>query len=129
VDENTLLSVEGLIPTQRQKPHTIIVRRFTVGSLFKIVAIGCLISFFGFSLLAGFFAFFGAHTVRWNSHPVTGASGLMGSICIGAVLGIGFTIIGWIGFVISFWLFSKVGTLKLHYVTDNEATVAAQPRG
>jgi|GEM_PF-420436 hypothetical protein len=102
------------------KPQVITIRRFTVASLFKIVAIGCIISLFGFSLLVGILSLFGAHTVHWNRESVTGMAGLTMSVFLGGILALAFTIIGWIGFAISFWLFSRFSSLKLHYIADKE---------
>jgi hypothetical protein len=120
-DQNTLVVAEVVpLTPDYPKQHTIIIRRFTVGSLLKIVAIGCIISLFGFSMLMGFFSLFGAHTVHWNRESLTGTAGLTMSVILGGILAIAFTIIGWIGFAISFWLFSKFSSLKLHYIADKK---------
>ncbi|MDB6024234.1 MAG: hypothetical protein JWM68_457 [Verrucomicrobiales bacterium] len=121
IDQSPLVVAEVATTSNSPKQHTIIIRRFTVGSLFKIVAIGCTISLFGFSLLMGLFALLGAHTVHWNRESLTGASGLMQAIFIGVVLSIAFTIIGWIGCAISFWIFSKFSSLKLDYIVDHKS--------
>src|SRR5262249_20608493 len=87
-------------------------------TLFKIIALGCAIFFMGFSLLMGVLAFFGAHTVHWNRESVTGLAGLMLSPFLGAMLALGFTLFGWIAFAVSFWIYSKFGSLRLDYVSD-----------
>jgi hypothetical protein len=120
VDQNGLVAVEVAPPPIYPKQHTIVIKRFTVGSLFKIVSIGCGISLFGFSLLMGIFALFGAHTVHSNRGSVTGAAGLMEAVFLGAILAGAFTIVGWIGFALSFWLFSKFSSLKLDYIADKK---------
>ena len=120
VDQNALVVAEIAPPPAYSKQRTIVIRRFTVGSLFKIVSIGCIISLFGFSLLMGFLALFGAHTIHWNRDTVTGVAGLIQSVFIGGILAIGFTIFSWIGFAVSFWLFSKFSSLKLDYIADKK---------
>lgn len=74
------------------------------------------------SLLMGFLSLLGAHTVYWNRESVTGAAGLMQSVWIGGILAVAFTILGWIGFTISFWLFSMFGSVRLHYIADEKAS-------
>ena len=120
VDQSALFVAEIPPPPVYPKRHTIIIRRFTVISLFKIVSIGCIISLFGFSLLMGLFALFGAHTVHWNRESVTGAAGLLQSVYLGGILAIAFTLLSWVGFAISFWLFSIFGSLKLEYIPDKK---------
>src|SRR4051794_40105076 len=82
-DQNSLIVAEVAPPPAYPKHHTIVIRRFTASSLFKIVSIGCIISLFGFSLLMGLFALLGAHTVHWNRVSMTGMAGLMQAILIG----------------------------------------------
>jgi hypothetical protein len=121
-DQSVLVVSEVAPNPDYPKQHTIIIRRFTVGSMFKIVAIGCIISLFGFSLLMGFFALFGAHTVHWNRQALTGTAGLIESVYLGAILAFAFTLLGWVGFVISFWLFSKFSSLKVNYIADQKTS-------
>lgn len=98
---------------------SIIIRRFTVVTLLKIIAIGCFISFICFSTLMGFFALFGAQTVQWNHQSVTGLAGLIASPFIGALAAAIFTFFGWLAFAFSFWLFSSLcGGLKIDYISD-----------
>jgi hypothetical protein len=101
---------------------SITIKRFTAGTLFKIVGIGCSISLIGFAVLMGVFALFGAHTVNWNRQPITGISGLVASPFIGFFLAALFTIFGWIGFALSFWLFSLFGSLRVDYISDDVAS-------
>jgi len=119
-DQSALVVFEAGPVTNYPEILTITIRRFTIGSLFKIVATGCLISIFGFCLLMGFFALLGAHTVHWNRDTVTGMSGLMLSVFLGAFMAVAFTILGWIGFALSFWVFSKFGSLTLEYVGNKK---------
>lgn len=115
-DQRALI-VSGVAPDSPRR-HSIVIRRFTVASLFKIVAIGCMTSFFSFSVLMGFLSLFGAHTVHWNRAPVTGVAGMIASVFLGCFLAVAFTIIGWIGFALGFWLFSRFSSLRLDYIAD-----------
>jgi hypothetical protein len=119
-DRVALVLPEVARQPEQPRQHTIVIRRFTAGSTFKLVAIGCIISLFGFCLLMGFFALFGAHTVHWNREYLTGTSGLIASVLFGGALVIAYMLIGWLGFTISFWIFSKFSTLKLHYIADKD---------
>ncbi len=101
---------------------SIIIKRFTAGSLFKIVAIGCSISLIGFAVLMGFFALFGGHTVHWNRDSLTGIAGLIASPFIGLFLAALFTMFGWLGFALSFWLFSLFGRLRVDYIADESSS-------
>src|SRR5438046_10735897 len=87
-DKSALVVAEVAALPEYPKQRTIIIRRFTVGSLFKIVSIGCIISLFGFSLLMGLFALLGSHTVHWNRESLTGMAGLIQSVFIGVILAI-----------------------------------------
>jgi hypothetical protein len=98
---------------------SITIKRFTALTLFKIVGIGCSISLIGFAVLMGLFAFFGAHTVNWNRQSITGISGLVASPFIGFFLATLLTIVAWIGFGLSFWLFSLFGSLRVDYISDD----------
>jgi len=98
---------------------SITIKRFTAGTLFKIVGIGCSISLLSFAVLMGVLALFGAHTVHWNRESITGISGLVASPFIGLFLAALFTIFGWVGFALSFWLFSLFGRLRVDYISDD----------
>lgn len=97
---------------------SITIKRFTAGSSFKIVAIGASISLVTFAILMGVFALFGAQTVHWNQKTITGVAGLLASPFIGLFLAAFFSFFGWLGFMFSFWLFSRFGSLTIEYVTD-----------
>ena len=53
----------------------ITVQRVSVGSLFKLLAIGTSLSHVPLPFLAGAFAFFGASTVHWNGQTLTSVAG------------------------------------------------------
>ena len=117
-DQNALVPSEPARPYHPTMAKSVTIRRFTVVTLFKIVALGCSIFFMGFSLLMGVLALLGAHTVHWNRQPVTGVSGLILSPLLGIVLTVSFTLFGWVGFALSFWIYSKFGRLQVDYISD-----------
>jgi hypothetical protein len=104
------------------KIESITIRRFTSFSLLKIVAIGFAISFFLFSVVIGILALIGLHTVYMDGGPVTGSAGLIEALLGGGIMAVAFTLIGWIGFMIGFGLFSRCGCLKLYYVPGDETS-------
>jgi hypothetical protein len=106
---------------------SITIKRFTVGSMFKIVAIGSSISLISFAVLMGVFALFGAQTVHWNRQAVTGITGLIASPFIGVFLAAFATFFSWLGFAFSFWLFSQFGSLRVEYVSDESPNTALEP--
>ena len=130
IDQTELTPLAPPTPSDpaASRHRTIIVRRFTVPSLFKIAVIGCFTSIFGFFVLMWLFALFGAHTVSWNRVPVTGGDGLIIPVFMGAVSAGIFTILGWVGFMIGFWLFSLFGRVTLRYLADEE-TIQTDGRG
>lgn len=100
---------------------TITIKRFTAISSFKIVVIGVSIAMMAFTVLMGFFALFGAQTVHWNQHAITGISGLIASPLMGIFMAAMFSLFGWFGFMFSFWLFSLFRNLTIEYIADETA--------
>lgn len=97
---------------------TIILKRFTAGSLFKIIGLGYAISLVLFSVVMGGLALFGANTVNWNGHHLTGVSGLVAAPFIGAFLAVVFTLFTWVAFAFSYWLVARFGSVKLEYIGE-----------
>ena len=105
---------------------SIVIKRFTAGSMFKIVAIGCSITIGGLAVVAGLFALFGADTVYWNSQTVKGMNGFA-AVPLIILLAIFATLILWIAFTVSFWLFSLFGRLEVDYVTNEREFRTDEP--
>src|SRR5262249_45608425 len=99
---------------------SVTIRQFTAGTLFKILAIGCYGCMAYMGVFFGILAFFGAHTVRWNSEFVTGPNGFLMSLVISFALATVLTFIGWIGFSMTFWLFSLFSNLQINYLPVHE---------
>jgi hypothetical protein len=83
------------------------VARLSVGSVYKTVAIGTFSCIVPFCTLMGLFALFGAKTLAWNNHPVTGISGLFAGPFIGVFIG-GCVVALWgSACAIGLWIYSK----------------------
>lgn len=87
--------------------ESITIQRLSVGSVYKIFAIGCACSFIPFSVLMGVLALFGQNTVTWNGRALVGITGLVASPFIGVFLAALLT--GFLGTMAAFglWVFSK----------------------
>ncbi len=86
---------------------TIEVAGLSVGTVYKTVAIGTFCCIVPLCTLMGFFALFGANTLAWNGHPVTGVSGLFAGPLIGAFIA-GCAVVLWgSACAIGLWIYSK----------------------
>lgn len=95
--------------------ETIEIKRFSFGTVYKILAIASGFSMVPISVLMGLFAFFGAETIVWNGQHLTGLMGLIASPFVGIMLALIFT--GFLGtlFACGLWLYSKVRPLHIEY--------------
>ena len=66
--------------------RTWVIRRFSTGSVFRVVAAGAFFSLIPLALFFGVLAMFGLNTVKWNNQPIYGFSGLLVSPFIGVML-------------------------------------------
>ncbi len=89
------------------------IRRFSFGTVYKILAIASCFSMVPLSIIMGLFAFFGAETIVWNGQHLTGLMGLIASPFVGLMLALIFT--GFLGtlFACGLWFYSKFSTLEL----------------
>jgi hypothetical protein len=94
--------------------ETTTIRRFSFGTVYKILAIASAFSMVPLSVIMGLFAFFGAETIVWNGQHLTGLMGLIASPFVGLMLALIFT--GFLGtlFACGLWLYSKFRTLEIH---------------
>jgi len=82
------------------------VMRLSVGTVYKLFAIGTFCFVIPLCTLLGFFAMFGAHTLAWNGQPVTGPSGIVAGPFIGAFIGAMFVALWGTGCVVGLWIYS-----------------------
>jgi len=95
--------------------ETLEIRRFSFGTIYKILAIASSFSLVPVAVLMGLFAFFGAPTIVWNGQHLTGLMGLIASPFVGIMLALIFT--GFLGtlFACGLWLYSKFSSLEIEY--------------
>jgi phosphate/sulfate permease len=95
--------------------ETLEIKRFSFGTVYKILAIASGFSMVPASILMGLFAFFGAETIVWNGRHLTGLMGLIASPFVGIMLAAIFT--GFLGtlFACGLWLYSKLRPLSIEF--------------
>ncbi|WP_018993088.1 hypothetical protein [Aromatoleum toluclasticum] len=91
----------------------ITVERLAVKSIFKLVALGLLLSVVPFCALMGLFALFGANTVTWNNEHIHGISAFVAGPLMGIFTSFVFTL--FVGTFMSFglWAYSKFRPLTV----------------
>ena len=91
------------------------VKKLSMGTVYRLVGLGCLFSIVPFSVLMGLMAIGGADTLSWNNQPITGIKAVLVSPFIGVFISLLFTAIFgtlvWLGL----WLHSFVRPMKLVY--------------
>jgi hypothetical protein len=99
--------------------RTILVRRISTGSVFRIVAAGSFLSLVPLTVFFGILSIFGLDTIKWNNHPVHGIAGLLVSPFLGMMMAAFFTAFGGISLTAGLWLYSKFRTLKLRVMAED----------
>jgi hypothetical protein len=101
--------------------RTLMIRRLSAGTIYKLFAVGFALSVAPFGLLMGVLALLGSDTVTWNGAYVHGLGGLLAGALIGALLSAVLTgLLGTASFV-GLWLYSKFETTEITFVAaDNE---------
>ena len=84
--------------------RTLIIRRLSTGSIFRIVAAGTFLSLVPLAVCFGILAAFGLNTIRWNNQPIYGVSGLLLSPVIGLMLAAMLTAMGGVALAFGLWL-------------------------
>ncbi len=85
----------------------ITIARLSVKSIFKLVALGLLLSIVPFCTLMGLFALFGANTLTWNNESIHGIAALVAGPFMGVFISLLFTL--FLGTFMSFglWVFLR----------------------
>jgi hypothetical protein len=94
--------------------RTIVIRRLSTGSVFRLVAAGAFFSLIPLAVCFGILALFGLSTIKWNNQPIYGISGLLVSPLIGTMLAAFLTGFGGLALVFGLWLYSKVRPAPAH---------------
>ena len=100
---------------------TIRIRRLRTGSVFKIMAAGCMCFFVPLFVLMGVLASFGIQALTWNGAPIFGIKALVASPFIGMLAGAMFAGMGGVGMSMGLWLYSKFRPLTLDVVREPAA--------
>jgi hypothetical protein len=111
--------------TFAMEERTLVIRRLSTGSVFRVVAAGAFFSLIPLALFFGILALFGLNTVKWNNQPIYGVSGLLVSPLIGLILAVFFTAFGGLALAFGLWLYSKFRPLRLRLIEDSSASAAA----
>ncbi len=100
------------------------VARLYVGSVYKLVFLGLLLSLFPLCIVFGVLAAFGFSTIQWNGQPVYGINGLLLSPLLGVMMVLLFTAFLGTACMVGLWMFSKFRPLSLwaknveHYASE-----------
>jgi hypothetical protein len=105
--------------------RSVVIRRLSTGSVFRVVAAGAFFSLIPLALFFGVLALFGLNTVKWNNQPIYGISGLLVSPLIGAMLAAFLTAFGGLALAFGLWLYSKVRPLRLRFIEDSSCSAGA----
>ena len=105
--------------------RTLVIRRLSTGSVFRVVAAGAFFSLVPLTLFFGVMALFGLDTIKWNNQAMHGISGLLVSPLIGLMLAAFVTAFGGVALAFGLWLYSRVRPLRLRYIEDSVANSGA----
>lgn len=94
----------------------IVIKRLTVGSLFKFLVVFLFPAPIIFSVVAGIYSMLGEGTVTFFDQPVTGIPAFLVSVFVGVFGAFTGTLIVWIIAVFIYWVFSLFGHLKISYI-------------
>jgi hypothetical protein len=102
--------------------RTIVIRRLSTGSVFRVVAAGAFLSLVPLCIFFGVLALFGLNTIRWNNEPIHGIRGLLLSPLVGILMATFFTAFGGTALAFGAWLYSKFRPIKLRVYEDSGVT-------
>lgn len=87
----------------------VLIRRISVGTVFKLVGMGLLFSLLPFTILMGCTAALGLNTLSWNNQPLTGWVALVASPFIGLFFVAMFTMFLGTATAFGLWVYSWLG--------------------
>jgi hypothetical protein len=95
---------------------TVRITRLTIGTLFKLVALGTLIPIVTFVIFCGLLALGGMETIHVNGSAVTGVGGLVAAAILAPVFWLGITVFCWLPMFVGLWLFSLIRPIEISFV-------------
>jgi hypothetical protein len=98
--------------------RTLVIRRLSTGTVFRIVAAGSFLSLVPLAIFFGVLAIFGLNTVKWNNQPIHGLAALLVSPLLGVMTAAFFTAFGGVALAFGLWLYSKFRPLRLRIVEE-----------
>lgn len=93
----------------------VLIRRISVGTVFKLVAVGLMFSLLPFTILMGCTAAMGLNTLSWNSQPLHGWVAIVASPFIGLFLVAIFTMFLGTATAFGLWVYSWLGPFGISY--------------
>lgn len=102
---------------------TLVVRRLSVPSVYKLFAIATISAFVPITTLGGLISVVTGQGVNWNGQVLTGITALVASPFIGLLLALMFTAIWGSICVAGLWLYSKLRPLQLRVKSLEEEGV------
>jgi hypothetical protein len=106
----------------------VLIRRISVGTVFKLVGVGLLFSLLPFTILMGCTAALGLNTLTWNNEPLHGWVALAASPFIGVFFVAIFTMFFGTTTAFGLWVYSWLGPFGISYKpAEQRITPAAHP--
>lgn len=93
----------------------VMIRRISVGTVFKLVGVGLLFSLLPFTILMGCTAALGLNTLSWNNEPLHGWVALVASPFIGVFLVVLFTMFLGTTTAFGLWVYSWLGPFGISF--------------
>jgi Mg/Co/Ni transporter MgtE len=98
------------------------IRKLSLKSVFKLIAIGQYLAWIPFAILCAIGTFFGLGSIQWNGRVLEGLDALLISPVIGFIIATGITLIVGTSTAVGLWLWSKLRPLNLRFKDVDPAT-------
>jgi hypothetical protein len=103
----------------------VLIRRISVGTVFKLVGVGLMFSLLPFTILMGCTAALGLNSLSWNNEPLTGWVALVASPFIGLFLVAMFTMFLGTATAFGLWVYSWLGPFGISYKPAEQGVIPA----
>ncbi|CCH07004.1 hypothetical protein [Achromobacter xylosoxidans] len=98
------------------------IRKLSLKSVFKLIAIGQYLAWIPFAILCAIGTFFGLGSIQWNGRVLEGLDALLISPVIGFIIATGVTLVVGTSTTVGLWLWSKLRPLNLRFEDVDPAT-------